>query len=118
MKTHEEITASKTVSVTAAAVLAGLLFVSAGVSRADIVFLNDGSVLTGKVIRSGETEFEFRNSYGTFTIKAAQVRKKHITASYREDIEICRKQNLKLQESDIRRNYEAGEQPAAPEPGL
>ena len=74
-----------------------------------MVFLDDGSVLTGKVTRRTADGFEFKNSYGAFSIKSKQVKQQYITKSYREDVEISRSRGLGMQETDIRRNYEAGE---------
>lgn len=75
-----------------------------------MIFLDDGSVLTGKVTKRTADGFEFRNSYGTFSIKSKQVTQQYLTKSYLEDVEISRSRKLGMQERDIRRNYEAGEE--------
>lgn len=77
-----------------------------------MVFLDDGSVLTGKVTKRTADGFEFRNSYGTFSIQSKQVKQQFITQSYQEDVEISRSRKLGMQESEIRRNYEAGDESA------
>lgn len=92
----------------AAVFFSGTFLLPHSPAAADIVFLDDGSILTGKVVHSDAQGIQFKNSYGTFSIKTPQIQRKYVTASYREDIEISRKNKLKIPESDIRRNFEAG----------
>jgi hypothetical protein len=107
-KVHNSAAAGKTATFAILALFAGVFLLLHSPAAADIVFLDDGSILTGKVIQSDTQGIQFRNSYGTFSIKAGQIQRTHVTASYREDIELSRKQNLKISEVEIRKNYEAG----------
>lgn len=75
---------------------------------ADTIFLQDGTVLTGKVVKTEADVIQLKNAYGLFTIKEKQIQKKYITNDYKEDVLITKKMGLKIKEEDIRKNYEAG----------
>ncbi len=79
------------------------------VVRSDTVILKDGTFLVGKVKVEESESIVFKNSYGAFTIKRAEITSLYITKSYREDIAIRRKLGRDFNEAEIRNNYAAGQ---------
>ena len=92
--------------------------------HADTIRLFEGSVLVGKIIEDEGKTILFANSYGTFRIKKTRIDNTYVTNSYTEDIEIHRKMKFPVNENEIMRNYNAGQdrkdgkrmEPIKPEP--
>jgi hypothetical protein len=91
---------------------------------ADTLKLFEGSILVGKIIEDEGKTILFANSYGTFRIKKTRIDNTYATGSYTEDIEIHRKMKFPVNEDEIMRNYNAGQdrkdgrriEPVKPEP--
>jgi hypothetical protein len=85
-------------------------FASAGISTAwaDIIVMNNGMLINGKLIKETVPRYLFTNSYGTFNIKKELVKEIYITGSYTEDIAIMKKLGAKIDEDIIKKNIEEG----------
>lgn len=77
-------------------------------ARADTFRLSDGTVIICKIIEETDTHYVIANSYGTFTVRKQNVKEKYVTRSYREDVKIQEKLNIKVDEDKIRKNIEDG----------
>ncbi len=89
-------------------VLAGSLLFRFTEARADTFRLSDGTVVICKIIEETDTHYVIANSYGTFTVMKKNVKEKYETRSYKEDVKIQMKLNIKVDEEKIKRNIEDG----------
>jgi hypothetical protein len=80
-----------------------------GPSFADVISLNDGTVLNGKMVEDSADEIVFVNYYGNFRIKKTKIVKFTETKNAIEDINIQKKMGIKVDEELTERNYRAGE---------
>jgi len=88
--------------------LAGFLLFHGMGARADTFRLSDGTVIICKIIEETDTHYVIANSYGTFTVMKKNVKEKYETRSYKEDVKIQLKLNIKVDEEKIKRNIEDG----------
>jgi len=75
---------------------------------ADIIVMNNGMLINGKLIKETVARYLFTNSYGTFNIKKELVKEIYITGSYTEDIAIMKKMGAKIDEDIIKKNIDEG----------
>ena len=87
-----------------------LFFASSGISTAwaDIIVMNNGMIVNGKLIKETVPRYLFTNSYGTFNIKKELVKEIYITGSYTEDMAIMKKMGVKIDEDVIKKNIDDG----------
>jgi len=94
--------------------LAVILITAAIISPAlyaDIVITKDDMILNGKIIEDKKpAHIIFANYHGTFTIKYKMIKKIHRTESFEDDIEIFRDMGKEVSETEIKKNYIAGEE--------
>jgi len=76
--------------------------------QADIVKLEDGTILNGKIIKETGGDITFSNSYGTFSIEKKKIKKKVITSSYEEDLKLFQNEGIKVSRNTVKKNYNAG----------
>ena len=96
-----------------AAILLQLMIIPQ-VMYGDTLILKNGSLLVGKVKSSSASSLVFKNYYGAFNVKRADVARLYITGTYREDVALRKKMGMDFSEEDIKRNYEAGEKKLTP----
>lgn len=77
-------------------------------ARADTFRLSDGTVIICKIIEETDTHYVIANSYGTFTVMKKTIKEKYVTRSYKEDVKIQKKLNIKVDEEKIKKNIEDG----------
>ncbi len=76
---------------------------------ADIVVTNDDMILNGKILEDRKGEFlKFGNYHGTFTIDYRQIKEIHRTVRYEDDVKIFLEKGKKVNEAEVRSNYQAG----------
>ena len=85
-----------------------LLILFCTVSYADTIYLKDGSIITGKIIKNYKTHYIFANSHGIFNIKKNLIRNEYITNNFGEDINIHKKLGFKINKEKIAKEYKAG----------
>jgi len=74
----------------------------------DVLITNDGMILNGKVVSKTAEETTFSNYHGTFKIKNRMIKKIHVTEKFEEDVQLFREMGEKIDESDIKRNFQSG----------
>jgi hypothetical protein len=77
-------------------------------ARPDTFRLTDGTVVICKIIEETDTYYVIANSYGTFTVKKDKIKEKYVTRSYKEDVKIQQKMNIKVDEEIVKKNIEEG----------
>jgi hypothetical protein len=77
-------------------------------ARPDTFRLSDGTVVICKIIEETDTHYVIANSYGTFTVKKDKIKEKYVTRSYKEDVKIQQKMNIKVDEEIVKKNIEEG----------
>jgi hypothetical protein len=77
-------------------------------SWADIIVMDNGMLLNGKLIKETAARYQFTNAYGSFNIRKELVKEIYVTGSYTEDIEIMKKMGAKIDEAVIKKNIEEG----------
>jgi len=87
-----------------------LVFVISPPLFSDVLILNDGMILNGKIVDDKHPEYlEFVNYHGSFTINYGMIKQIYRTDSYREDVIILKNSGITINEDEIKKNYHAGE---------
>lgn len=76
---------------------------------ADIVITNDDMILSGKILEDKKGVFiKFGNYHGIFTIDYRQIKEIHRTSRYEDDVKIFLDKGKKVNEAEVKTNYQAG----------
>jgi hypothetical protein len=76
---------------------------------ADVVITVDGMFLNGKIIEDVKNNHvRLANYHGIFTIRYVHIRKLYRTGGYREDVVLLRNMGRSVDESAVKKNYDAG----------
>lgn len=89
-------------------VLGGIVLFWGTDARPDTFRLTDGTVVICKIIEETDTYYVIANSYGTFTVKKDKIKEKYVTRTYKEDVKIQQKMNIKVDEEIVKKNIEEG----------
>lgn len=75
---------------------------------ADVISLNDGSVINGIIIQMSDDKIVLKNSFGTFNIDRIYLKSYNKTSTYKEDIRIIKSKGLNVDQTEIKENFLAG----------
>ncbi len=76
--------------------------------HADIIITRDDMILNGKIMEKKWKQIIFGNYHGVFTIDKSQIKEMHETRDYKEDLSIFRNKGRRVDESEVKKNYQAG----------
>ncbi len=89
--------------------IAGVILFLPHIVFSDIIVTTDGMTLNGKIIEDIKNDHvKFGTYHGIFTIYYDQIREKHKTDNYQEDIKIFKDMGKTVSEAEIKTNYQAG----------